>query len=153
MSKRKAHSMHKRMHASLGAVLRTNYVAVVHLEPSKRQQLVHWKNGKRITYAPKIIDALCDYTHIWTIYFAGFCIPQVGDPYVKGVEIVLPCRYLIDNLDEAMREQAERHLDTCNPKHLVGSGWIAIPNDVSLDEEQAARIFEAAGAWNQKAVA
>lgn len=40
-------------------------------------------------------------------------------------------------------------LDTCNPAHLIGSGWIANPSGVSLDEEQADRIFSACGAWHQ----
>ena len=32
---------------------------------------------------------------------------------------------------------------------MVASVWIAIPDTLSLDEEHAARIFEAVGAWNQ----
>ncbi len=32
---------------------------------------------------------------------------------------------------------------------MVDSGWIAIPEAISLDEAHAARIFEAIGAWHQ----
>ena len=35
---------------------------------------------------------------------------------------------------------------------MVASGWIAIPDSMSQDEEHAARIFEAAGAWNRQKV-
>ncbi|WP_157222706.1 hypothetical protein [Pseudomonas sp. GM74] len=36
-----------------------------------------------------------------------------------------------------------------NPNHRVASGWIAIPAGMSLTEEQAARVFDAVGVWNQ----
>ncbi|WP_324733771.1 hypothetical protein [Pseudomonas paeninsulae] len=38
----------------------------------------------------------------------------------------------------------------CHTKQLVDSGWIAIPNNVSLDEVQATRLF---GAWPAKEAA
>ena len=34
--------------------------------------------------------------------------------------------------------------------YLIGSGWIAIPSAVSLEEDQAARVFDAVGAWDQQ---
>ncbi|EJN16471.1 phage terminase-like protein, large subunit [Pseudomonas sp. GM78] len=43
--------------------------------------------------------------------------------------------------------------DSCNPNHLVASGWIAVPAEVTLDEAQAAKVFYAAGAWHQVKVA
>ena len=50
-------------------------------------------------------------------------------------------------------EQTYRaQLATCNPQHLVASGWIAIPDDVSMTEQQAAAVFEACGAWDQNPV-
>lgn len=30
---------------------------------------------------------------------------------------------------------------------LIASGWIANPSGVSMTEEQAARVFDAVGAW------
>ena len=42
---------------------------------------------------------------------------------------------------------------TANPNHLVASGWIAIPTDITLDEAEAAKIFAAVGAWNQQKAA
>jgi hypothetical protein len=42
--------------------------------------------------------------------------------------------------------------DSANQSQMVASGWIAIPESMSLDEAHAARIFEAVGAWNQQKV-
>jgi hypothetical protein len=43
--------------------------------------------------------------------------------------------------------------DSANQSQMEASGWIAIPDSLSLDEVHAARIFEAVGAWNQVKVA
>jgi len=43
--------------------------------------------------------------------------------------------------------------NSANQSQMVASGWIAIPDSLSLDEVHAARIFEAVGAWNQVKVA
>ena len=40
-----------------------------------------------------------------------------------------------------------------NPNHRVASGWIAIPAEISLTEEQAAQVFDAVGAWSQQRAA
>jgi len=41
----------------------------------------------------------------------------------------------------------------CNPRHVVASGWIAAPTELTLEEAQAAAVFEAVGAWRQEKVA
>lgn len=41
---------------------------------------------------------------------------------------------------------------TANPNHLVAAGWIAIPTDTTLEEIEAANIFNAVGAWSQQKV-
>lgn len=153
MSKRRPNNARARVGRALGAMLRTNHVAVVNIDPIGWQGMVNWKNCKRIPPGRQIADAVCDFAHHWTIYLSGFCVDQTGLRYFKSAEIAPQGIYLADHLCDVIEEHYRALLDTCNPKHLVGSGWIAIPNDVSLDEEQAARIFEAAGAWNQQAAA
>ena len=56
---------------------------------------------------------------------------------------------LTDVIEAFYRE----HLAGCNPNHIRASAWIAIPNNVTLDEAQAARIYDAAGAWPTAAAA
>jgi hypothetical protein len=153
MRKRQKNNTRTRVARALGALLRTNHVAVVNIEPRSWQGMVNWKNCKRIPPGRQLADAVCDYAHNWTIYLSGFCIDQNGLRYFKSAEIAPQGIYLADHLSEVIEEHYRALLDTCNPKHLVGSGWIAIPNDISLDEEQAAKVFEAVGAWNQQAAA
>lgn len=153
MSKRKAHSMHKRMQRARGALLRTNHVALVHLEPEKQQRLFSMRNLKEIQPTPIIVNAMADYSHQWTIYFAGFCVDQRGDRYIKGAEVPLPCGYVIDNLHEGIEDMKASMLDSCNPNHAVGCGFIAVPKSVEIDEALAFEIFEKAGAWSQQTAA
>jgi hypothetical protein len=153
MSKRKPHNMHARMAKACGAVLRSNHVAVVNLDPSGRQGMLNWKNLKSIPPSKRIADAVCDYAHQWTIYLSGFCIDQGGQHYYKSQEIAPQGIYKAAHLDDVIEATYKALLATCNPQHLAGSGWIAIPNAVSLTEPQAAAIFEAAGAWRQQAAA
>ena len=61
--------------------------------------------------------------------------------------------YLSDHLEEGIEHCYREIRDSANPQHMIASGWIAIPDVVSLDEAQAYRIFAAVGAWNQLKVA
>ena len=153
MSKRKPHNMHKRLHHACGAVLRTNHVAVVNIDPSGRQGMVNWKSCKNVPPSPRIAEAMCDYAHEWTIYLAGLCVDQAGMRYIKAQEIAPQGVYKAEHLTDVIEQTYRELLTTCNPNHLVASGWIAIPASVSLDEHQADAVFEAVGAWHQKAAA
>ena len=76
-----------------------------------------------------------------------------GSRYTKSVEIAPQGVYLAEHLTDAIETTYKTLLAECNPNHVVASGWIAIPAEVSLDEAYAARIFDAVGAWNQQKVA
>ena len=152
MSKRKPHNLRARMGRALGAILRSNAVAVVNLAPSGRQGMVNWRNCKSIPPGRRIADAVCDYAHHWTIYLAGLCIDQHGRRYYKSQEIAPQGIYKAEHLTDVIEQTYRAQLATCNPQHLVASGWIAIPDDVSMTEQQAAAVFEACGAWDQNPV-
>ena len=60
--------------------------------------------------------------------------------------------YKAEHLTDVIEQTYRAQLATCNPQHLVASGWIAIPDDVSMTEQQAAAVFEACGAWDQNPI-
>lgn len=146
--KRKANNMHARVERSCRALLRTNHVAVVNIDPSGRQVMVNWKNCKQII-SHRIVNAIFDVAHIWTIYISVMCVDQRGGEYVKSVEIAPQGMYKVHQLTDAIEHHYLELRASCNKQHMVASGWIAIPNTVSLDEPQAAMIFTKAGAWKQ----
>lgn len=153
MPKRKPNNTRARMQRSMAAVLRTNHVAVINLDPSGRQGLVNYRNCKSIPPGRHVANAVCDIAHRWTIYLAGLCIDQNGHRYIKAQEVAPEGVYLAEHLTDVIDHCYRALVDSCNQQQKVASGWIAIPDQVSLDEDHAAKIFEACGAWAQQAVA
>jgi len=134
------------------AILRQYRVAVVRME-NAGQYLIDWRDARAITPSPQIMSALCDISHRWVIYIGAFCVDAKGETYMKSTEIAPEGIYRSDSLSEVLEHCYRELLAGCNPNHLVGSGWIAMPGGTSLDEAQAARIFEARGAWKVREVA
>lgn len=153
MSKRKPHNPKARLERFSRSVLRQNHVAVVNIDPAGKQGLMNWRNCKSIAKGRHIADAICDIAHYWTIYVAALCVDQFGKQYMKSVEVAPQGMYLSGHLTDVIDTTYRDLVKGCNQQHVVASGWIAIPDQVSLEEEQAARIFEAAGAWNQEKAA
>lgn len=149
MSKRNPNNLRARHERTMRAALRSHHVAVVHIEPAGRQGLIDWKKASSIPPGRTIADAVCDIAHHWVIYLGAFCVAQDGSRYIKAEEVAPRGIYRSDSLADVIEEYSRALLDTCNPAHVVGYGWIANPGGASLDEEQAARVFEAVGAWKQ----
>lgn len=148
MSKRKNHSFKARMDRSCRALLRTNHAAVVNVEPPDRQIMINWKNCKQILSLP-VANALCDIAHRWTVYIAVFCQESSGSQYSKATEFTTAGQHLVANLEALM---VEKHAEVCasaNQKHVIGSGWLAVPDEISLTEAQANAVFAAMGVWQQ----
>ncbi|MCY1559913.1 hypothetical protein D9M68_969960 [compost metagenome] len=72
---------------------------------------------------------------------------------MKSVEVAPQGVYLAKDLEQVIETYSVKLRDGCNPQHLQGMAWIAIPDAVSLEESQAARVFEAVGAWPAKEAA
>jgi hypothetical protein len=148
MSKRKPHNLKARIERSCRSLLSTNHVCVVNIDPAGRQWMFNWKTA-RVIRSRQIVDATFNVAHHWTIYISGMCIDQAGSEYLKSVEIAPDGMHLASQLIEAIEHYYTELRDSCNPKHLVAYGWIAVPAAVSLDEAQAAKVLAAAGAWHQ----
>ncbi|WP_122414451.1 hypothetical protein [Pseudomonas viridiflava] len=148
MKRRKQNNCFVRAERSCRALLSTNHVAVVNVDPSGLQVMVNWKSHKQIRTLT-IANALFDFSYRWTIYISAMCRDERGAEYVKSVEISPEGLHKVDRLTDAIEHYYLELRGTCNQNHLVASGWIAIPAEVSLDEAQAAKLFYAAGAWHQ----
>ena len=152
MSKRKTHNLKARLDRSCRSLLAVNHVAVVNIDPSGRQGMINYKSLKNI--APgNIGQAVCGITHRWTIYLSVLCIDTRGNRYSKSIEVAPDGFYLSDHLEDVIEHCYKQLRDAANQNQMVASGWIAIPESISLEEDHAARIFEAVGAWNQQKVA
>lgn len=146
MSSRKPHNMRARLERNCRALVRTNHAAVLNIDPAGGQHLVNWKTGRLIKSRP-MVDAVCDFAHHWCIYISALCIDQFGQRYIKSTEVAPQGVYLAAQLTDVIEAFYREHLAGCNPNHIQASAWIAIPNSMTLDEAQAACIYDAVGAW------
>ncbi len=121
---------------------------MVNIDPSGLQIMVNWKSHKQIRTLA-IANALFDFSYRWTIYISAMCRDERGAEYVKSVEISPEGLHKVDRLTDAIEHYYLELRSSCNQNHIVASGWIAIPAEVSLDEAQAAKLFYTAGAWRQ----
>ncbi|MFD2641810.1 hypothetical protein [Pseudomonas japonica] len=152
MSKRKPHNFRARIERACRALLSSNHVAVVNIDPSGKQGLVNWRNCKNVS-SRRIVDAMCEIPHRWTIYIAGLCIGQDGEEYTKSLEFSPEGVHLAEKLTDLIQHFYKQVSDECNPNHRIGMAWLAIPSIVTVDEAQAAAVFEAVGAWHQEKAA
>ncbi|MBX8474109.1 hypothetical protein K5D38_04895 [Pseudomonas cichorii] len=130
------------------ALVRTNHAAVVNVEPGDIQIMLNWKNCKQICSRP-VADALCDLAHIWTVYIAVFCQEPGGVQYSKASEFTTNGAHLVANLEQLMIKSHAEVRASANQKYVIGSGWIAIPDRISLTEAQANAVFSAMGVWRR----
>lgn len=149
MSKvRKACNRRVQIDRARRALVRTNHAAVANVEPGDIQIMVNWKTCKQICSLP-VANSLCDIAHRWTVYIAVFCQDPTGAQYSKATEFTTAGMHLVANLEPLM---IEKHAEVCasaNQKHVIGSGWIAVPDQVSLTEAQANAVFTAMGVWQR----
>ena len=151
--KRKPHSMQKRMTSASASLLRQHGVCVVNIDPANRQGLMSWRSLKNVRHSQAMANAVCDYAHQWVIYIGAFCIDQKGDRYLKSVEVAPVARYKSSALTEVIEHHYRELVSECNPTHVHGSGWIALPYAIELTEAQAYAVFDAAGGWSTANVA
>ena len=148
MKRRKANNCFARAERSCRALLSTNHAAVVNIDPSGLQIMVNWKSCRQIRTLA-IANALFDFSYRWTIYLSAMCRDERCAEYVKSVEISPEGVYKVERLTDAIEHYYLELRNSCNQTHLLASGWIAIPAEASLEEAQAAKLFYAAGAWQQ----
>lgn len=152
MSKRKPNNTRARLERTMRSLLRSNHVAVVDVEVAELQVMVNWRNCRQIV-SRHIVDAICDIPHQWTIYISAMHVGQDGTQYLKSVEAAPQGIYLAARLKEVVEAEYRNLLKDCNTQHVIGCAWIAIPDQVELDEAHASRIFDAVNAWPAREVA
>lgn len=155
MSQRKPYNHRARLERYYRAMLRSNHVAVIDAEACELQTMINWKKATFITTNSRVAvaSALCDIPHRWCIYLAALCCDQYGARYMKSEEVAPQGVYLSSQLEEVIETYSVELRNRCNPNQLQAMAWIAIPDDVTLDEAHAAHIFQTFGAWPVPAAA
>lgn len=147
MSKRKPNNARARLERTMRGLLRQHKACIVDASVSEVQVMLNYGNLGQII-SRQVANALCDIAHHWTIYLSAIC--QDGEKrWAKSIEYELSGIHVITRMPDLFEQPIKDLIASCNPKHVIGHAWIAIPDSVSLDEEHAHRIYERVGAWNR----
>lgn len=148
MSARKSHCMKSRMDRAMRGLLRQHKACIVDASLPEIQVVMHYKNGRQII-SQQVSDALTNVAHRWTVNVIALCVAQGGERYLKRTEFVTASMYMADHLGDEIENQYRELADICNPAHLIGNAWIAIPDSVALGGDQVEMILESVRAWTE----
>lgn len=142
--KRKANNTRARLDRSCRALLASNHVAIINMEPGLDQFLINLRTGRPVWCDDAMLYAIYDVAHHWTITFAFVCQDQNGLQYLKSSEIATPSLHMAAQLPGVIEQHYLELRDSCNPVHIKGSCWIANTHRVSLEQADIDRLFQAA---------
>lgn len=125
------------------ALLRLEAIGVISLHTG-HQLICDIKHGCLVQPSPRVANALLDLSHKWTIYIAVFMRLESGKITYKPVELYIDNQYKFNDLEEVIRSEYSKLIDSCNSLRIIGSGFIANPNQIQLTENKAAILFEKA---------
>lgn len=115
-SKRKPNNGFARAERSCRALLHTNHVAVVNIDPSGSQIMPNWKSCRQIR-SLAIANAIFEFSYRWTIYIAAMCRDERGAEYIKSVEISPEGIYKVERLTDAIEHYYLELRNSANPNH------------------------------------
>lgn len=152
MSKqRKKHSISKRNAAYSRALLKRMNAVVVWIagQYDSKCILVNLKTGDLITIGRGLQGAISDVAHDWTVYCAAMGRRQDGEEYMKGAQVHAPRCYQ-HQISDKLNDVHMGIINDMNPNHRCGVGWIACPCGADISEDQAGRLFDKLGAWDNE---
>ena len=145
MTRRKLHNMRARLERAAGALLRQHRACIVDASVPEVQVMLNYINLRQIVTV-QVANAMCDIAHHWTVYVSAIC--QNGpERWAKSVEYELAGIHVITKLPDLFGQPVQDVIASCNPKHVIGHAWIAVPDSITLDEQHAHRIYERVSAW------
>lgn len=127
------------------ALLRQNHVVVAMVAMDgqpRRDAVMNWKSLRKVKVDDLVMAGITDLAHQWTIHLAVFCKTSKMT-YTKAIEIEPAGQYRAEQLIEVIRQHHGDLIDSCNPAHVIGIGWIASPSGESLNEDDANSVFSA----------
>lgn len=150
MSKRKPNSAHARMVRYARAMVRSNHLAVIDVDANNLHGIINWKNKTLVITNARnaLVDCITDVPHRWYLHLGAMNRYPDGTRYLKSGDALQFTNYhLARDLGHLIEPDMKALLASCNPNHLVGAAWLAVPYEIDLSEEQAEAIFYAFGAW------
>lgn len=110
-------------------------------------KLLKLHDGEEVSITENVFNSLSYTRFTWSIYIAGFGFD--GSKYYTKSKIVISDKpYLQADLITFLNDEHRKLLESFNPSQLCGFGWLASPTCHDFSEEQAFKLFEKYGAFN-----
>lgn len=143
--KRKAYNEVGSKHKAMSALLKRHHICVKSIMHSDVYEITQL-NGKKTANTQVLNDAIFVPSHEWSICIGILCEDQFGKRYIKSTEFTIAgkCRY--PKVNVVLFDEILDLYSKCNPRHVVGCGWIGSPYDVQIQHDVDA-VFERMGMW------
>jgi len=144
MSKRKAYNRVKQLTRLADHKLKnlfvvyTDHLSGCHFYDHKRKALIK---------ANDLLVGCIEMPHMWCAYLAVFGRTQLGDEYMKSLEIETQSRHRHTDLAGVLEAHHLKLIKELPDHHRCGVGWLASPSGAKLSESEAAEIFTKLEAW------
>jgi hypothetical protein len=112
-------------------------------------RLLKLHNGEEVAVTQDVYNSLTYTRFNWSIYIAGFGF-KGSENYTKSKIVISDKPYLQSELIEFLNAEHKKLLQSFNPSQLCGFGWLASPTCHDFTEEQAFKLFEQHGAFDDK---
>lgn len=124
----------------------TRNLVVCYLDKLDGCVLLDYKHGHLITPTEALIAAV-GMPHQWSCFIAAFGrTPR--DEYFKSEQIMTDCKYYQEDLSPVFEKHHLELIERVPEHQRCGVGWIASMHNLEFTEDQAGKIFEQLGAWN-----
>lgn len=143
--KRKAYNEVGSKHKAMSALLKRHHICVKSIIHSDVYEITHL-SGKKTANTQVLNDAIFVPSHEWSVCIGMLCEDQCGKRYIKSTEFTIAgkCRY--PKVNVVLFDEIIDLYSKCNPRHVVGGGWIGSPYDVQIQHDVDA-VFERMGFW------
>ena len=103
----------------------------------------------RVKQGSVVQIALAEVRHKWSILLAVLCRDQNGTTYMKSEIVQANEPYLQSELASVCEDHHRDLILSANENHLINVCWIGIPYGGDITEEEASKIFDRYGFWDQ----
>jgi len=94
-----------------------------------------------------LLASCANMPHKWAAYLAVFGRTQLGEEYMKSVEVTTPSRFYQKDLAPVLEAHHLELMKQVPDHHRCGVAWIASPTGKTFSEKEAGELFTKMGAW------
>lgn len=138
----------KTKHNQVLAKQKFKHNAVLFITGMDKCQLINFMTNKVVPVTASTYKFLATNRFNWSIYMASFGKGSNKHEFKADV-VNCPEPYTQQELAEFLNDYHKTINDTINPKHFIGSGWLATPFTTEFNDDAVFDLFTHFGAFDR----